>query len=131
MSEKRGLLLLGDDLAYLTVLSSELRGLSPSVTISVAPHAVRQAIDAGEAGDPAAAIVCLEGSENVGDILLLMGAHPATTFLFLSKASPPRSAVAHAVHSAGGEIISRQEHPLVIATTLIAMLAQSRGARAS
>jgi hypothetical protein len=122
-----GVLLLGHDLAYLTALSSELRSVSRSVVISAAPHAVRRALQGG-LGEPAAAVVCLDGSENVGDIRSLMSAHPATMFLFLSKTSPPRSSIAHAVHGSGGEIMSRRDDPLIITATLIALLAQTQGA---
>jgi hypothetical protein len=121
-----GVLLLGNDLAYLTELSNELRSVSRTVIISAAPRPVRRALT-GDLGDPAVAIVCLDSSENIGDVRQLMGEHPATTFLFLSRTSPPRSSVAHAVHGAGGEIMSLQEEPIVIAATVIALLAQNSG----
>jgi hypothetical protein len=117
------ILLLGDDLGYLSELSNELRAVSRSVTISAVPNAVRQALEAGLAGHEAA-VVCLDGTENVGDIHSLLEAHPGTTFLFLSRTTPPRSALAHAVHSSGAGIMPRQEGPIVVAATLIALLAQ-------
>jgi hypothetical protein len=64
-----GILLLGDDLVYLTGLSSELRSVSQSVVISAAPAAVRRGLQS-DFGEPAAAIVCLDGTENVGDVPL-------------------------------------------------------------
>jgi hypothetical protein len=72
-------------------------------------------------------VVCLEGSENVGDVGALVRAYPGTTFLFLTDASPPRSSLAHAVRSCGGEIMSKQKAAVVIAVTLIALLAQTSG----
>jgi hypothetical protein len=119
-----GILLLGEDLAYLAELSSELRSVSRSVIISAAPRPVRRALR-DVLGEPGAAIVCLDGSENVADVRSLMSANPATTFLFLSQDSPPRASMAHAVHGGGGEILSRAEEPLVVITaTLIALMAQ-------
>jgi hypothetical protein len=118
-----GVLLLGDDLGFLTELSRELRSVSRTVIISAGPQPVRRAL-LGNLGEPDAAVVSLDGSENIGDVRLLMNMHAATTFLFLSRSSPPRSSMAHAVHSSGGEIVSFQEGPVVIAATVIAMLAQ-------
>ena len=118
-----GLLITGDDLAFLTELSNELRGVRQSVTLSHAPRPVRQALQS-QFGQPDAAVVCLNGSENIGDVRSLIIAHPETTFLFLSRESPPRSSLAHAVHASGGEIMSRQEEPVLITATLIALLAQ-------
>jgi hypothetical protein len=118
-----GVFLLGNDLAYLTELSNELRSVSRSVVISAAPRPVRRALS-GDFGDPAVALVCLDGSENIGDVRQLLSEHPATTFLFLSRTSPPRSSMAHAVRSAGGEIMSSQDKPIVIAATVITLLAQ-------
>jgi hypothetical protein len=117
-----GVLLLGEDLAFLMELSRELRSVSRSVTISPGPRPVRRALSE-EVPDPDAAIVCLEGSENVGDVRSLIGAHPRTTFLFLSKASPPKASMAHAIRSSGGQILGRNEEPLVIVATLIALMA--------
>jgi hypothetical protein len=117
-----GVLLLGEDLAFLTELSRELRSVSRTVIISPGPHPVRRALSE-EVAEPEAAIVCLEGSENVGDVRSLIGAHPQTTFLFLSKASPPRASMAHAIRSSGGQILGSNEEPLVIAATLIALMA--------
>jgi hypothetical protein len=123
MSETGGVLLLGDDLAYLTQLSNELRSVRQSVILSQAAQPVRQALK-GAFGEPDAAVVCLNGSENIGDVRSLMGLHARTTFLFLSRQSPPRSAMAHAVRSSGGEILSISESPLLVSATLIALMAQ-------
>jgi hypothetical protein len=118
-----GILLLGDDLGYLSELSNELRAVSRTVTISAVPHAVRHALQAG-LGEAEAVVVCLEGTENVGDVRSLLDGHLGTTFLFLSRTAPPRSALAHAIHAGGAGIIPRQEGPVVVAATLIALLAQ-------
>jgi hypothetical protein len=117
-----GVLLLGEDLAFLTELSRELASVSRTVIISAGPRPVRRAL-IEEAAEPEAAIVCLEGSENVGDVRSLIGAHPQTTFLFLSKASPPRASMAHAIRSSGGQILGSHEEPLLIVATLIALMA--------
>jgi hypothetical protein len=123
MAGTGGVLIIGDDLAYLTELSRELRSVSRTLIISPGPRPVRRALSE-EVADPEAAIVCLEGSENVGDVRSLIGAHPATTFLFLSKASPPRASMAHAIRSSGGQILGSDAEPLVIAATLIALMAR-------
>ena len=119
-----GILLLGDDLPFLTELSIELRSMSRSVVITAAPDAVRRAGQGGF-GAPAAAVVSLDGRENIGDMRGLMEKYPGTTFLFLSRTAPPRASIARAVHRGGGEIIPRAESRLVIAATMVAMMAPS------
>jgi hypothetical protein len=120
-----GVILLGDDLVFLTALSSELRSVSRSILISAGPRPVKRALSK-DRDLPAVAIVCLDGSENIGEVRQLMSQHSRTTFLFLSPASPPRAALAHAVHSGRSEIMSSRDEPLVIAATVIALLAQKR-----
>jgi hypothetical protein len=115
-------LLLGEDLAFLTQLSNDLGSVSRSVVLSTGPRPVRRALT-GMIGDPQAVVVCLDGSENVADVRSLMGAHPGAAFLFLSEASPPRSSMAHAIRACGGQVLSRQENSIIIAAMLIAMLA--------
>ncbi len=124
-----GILLLGDDLSFLTELSTDLRSICRSVVITAAPDAVRSGGQGGF-GAPAAAVVCLDGSENLGDVHALMGKYPGTTFLFLSGTAPPRASIARAVHRGGGEIIPRAESRLVITATLVAMMARSPRAAA-
>ena len=123
------ILLLGDDLQFLAQLSAEMKSLSRSVVITAARGAVRKAVEGGF-GVPAAAVVCLDGSENVGDIHALMERYPSTTFLFLARTAPPRAPIARAVHNGGGEIIPRDQGRLVIAVTLVAMMAYRSNAGA-
>jgi hypothetical protein len=118
----RELCLLGPQLEYLVELSLAANSVSKNVTLRVSDRPLADLLKP-DFGRPFAVIVCLGARENVADIREVMNRYPETTFLFLTQDSPPRSAVAHAVHEGGGEVIAKPEAAVVIAATLINQLA--------
>jgi hypothetical protein len=120
---KDELVLIGPDLPYLVELSILLRGLNRNLTIQDSAKPLAAAL-LRPFGEPQAAIVCLTGIENVADVRALLTSHPQTRFLFLSKAAPPRAPLAHAIHECGGQILPVSEPAIVVAATLISMIAR-------
>lgn len=73
--------------------------------------------------EPAAMIVSLEGKENVAEIRDLLAVSGRTKFVFLVPAMPPPAALARIVNAHGSTIVCRDEAPVVIVSTLAALLA--------
>jgi hypothetical protein len=119
------LCILGPQIEYLVELSLASGSVSRNVTLHVSDRPLTDLLKR-DFGRLFAAIVCLADRENVADIREVMDRHPETTFLFLTPDSPPRSAIAHAVHRGGGEVIANSEAAVVIAATLIGQLAAVR-----
>lgn len=118
----REVCLFGPRIEYLAELSLALGSVSKSITLHASRRPLMDLVT-HDFGPLLAAVVFLSDPDNVADIRAAMTAYPATTFLFLTRQSPPRSAVAQAVHRCGGEILSLKEHSVVIAATLILLLA--------
>jgi hypothetical protein len=115
------LVLVGPDLRRLVSISLTLSSVSPNITIREAGQPLAQ-LASLDSGAPAA-IVDLPGRVNLVDLRAGLTAHQATRFLFLVPSMPPSPALARIVRSGGGEIMSRNAPDIVIAATLIALLA--------
>ena len=106
-------------------LSAALAGMRYKVTAVDA----RRAIDAAEPlarRGPLAIIVSLDGSENVVEIRSLLMAAPDTRFLFLASQMPPRAPMARILNAQGATILHQNEAPVVIVSTLVALLSGER-----
>jgi hypothetical protein len=75
---------------------------------------------------PEALIVSLTGSESIADVLSLHASYPESAIVFLARQFPPSAAAARVVARHGGVILRVTESPLVIAATMIMLLAQRR-----
>ncbi|HZP25458.1 MAG TPA: hypothetical protein VFB90_00235 [Dehalococcoidia bacterium] len=65
---------------------------------------------------------------NAADLRALFACHPTTRFLFLAAEFPPAPAIARIVDELKGVILRRNESSVVVAATLLAMLASEKGA---
>ena len=106
-------------------LTAALAGMHYKVTAVDARRAIERAQWVVERqGDPLAMILSLDGSENVVEIRGLLTSAPRTRFLFLAPQMPPRAPVARIVNAHGAAILSRDEAPVVIVSTLVALLSR-------
>lgn len=106
-------------LMKLTVALGEMRYRVTSAESKTALRTARRMT----AIDPAAMIIALDGTENVAEIRELLAMSGRTKFVFLADAMPPHAALARVVNGHGSTIISRDEAPVVIVSTLVALLA--------
>ncbi|MDP9238692.1 MAG: hypothetical protein M3P30_15060 [Chloroflexota bacterium] len=109
----------GDELMAVTVALSTLR----LKVMAVQPHAPLRAAARLVRREPAAIVMALDGMYNLVDVRAILAAGRTTRFVFLVPELPPKAALARVVSQYGATIISRDEAPMVLAATLIAMLA--------
>ncbi len=107
-------------LMELTVALSEMRYRVTSAESRTALDTARQLARI----DPAAMVVALDGSENVAEMRALLSIGRWTKFVFLVPEMPPHAALARVVNAHGSAILWKEESPVVIAATLVALLAQ-------
>jgi hypothetical protein len=93
-----------------------------SVFVIEAQHPVRRLLLEG-AGDPDGAVVHLLGNENVVELRRLLEAFPSTRFIFLVAQMPLHAAAARMVGEHGSTVLRRDELPVFIMATLVALLA--------
>ncbi len=105
-------------LMRLTAALGEMRySVISAESEDVLPTALRLAND-----QPAAMIVGLRGDENVADIRELLAKASNKGVLFLVREPPPRAALARVINAYGSAILREDEAPIVMASTLVALL---------
>jgi hypothetical protein len=119
---KTQVLITGPSLEALLQLSLLLDKRFYSVFVIEAKQPVRRLLVEG-AGDPEAAVVHLMGNENVVELRRLFEAFPHTRFLFLVSQLPLHAAEARIIAANGSTVLRRDESPVFIAATLVALLA--------
>jgi hypothetical protein len=97
-----------------------------SVSASESHAIVRAARDIARTS-PAAMVVALAGTENVVEIRELLTAGEGTRFLFLMPDMPPSAALARLMNAHGAATLGKDEPSLLIASTLVALLATGDG----
>jgi len=106
-------------LMELTVAMSAMRfgvtAIEPRVPLSAASRLARQR--------PAAMVVALDCDENLSDIRSLLAGAPETKVVFLVPAMPPKAALMRVVNEHGATVLAQEEAPMVLAATLVALLA--------
>lgn len=115
------------------IIDSDTRGL---MELTVALSAMRFGVTAIEAlvplsaaarlarQRPAAMVVALHGEENLAEIRSLLERAHETKVVFLVPAMPPKAALVRIVNEHGATVLAQEEAPLVLAATLVALLAQ-------
>lgn len=99
----------------LTKLRFPVMAVQPRAPLSAAARLARR--------EPAAIVMALDGVYNLVDVRALLAAGGGTRFVFLIPELPPKAALARVVNQYSATILSKEEAPLVLAATLIAMLA--------
>jgi hypothetical protein len=107
-------------LMAVTVALSSLR----FKVMAVQPHDPLKAALRLAKRQPTAIVVALDGVYNLVEIRGILASGGPTQFVFLVPDLPPRAALARVVNEYGATILSNEEAPLVLAATLIAMLAR-------
>lgn len=120
--------LAGPHLPALLELSLLLDKASYSVYAIESKSPVERLLEGGVEAE--AAVVHLNGRENVGDLQRLFDCFPETRFILLADEFPPRAALARLVHRNASAILRAQEQPVFVVATLVAMLAAAFGASA-
>ncbi len=118
----RNAVLVGSDIPALMQVAVELRGM-PVTIVDSGAHPLAHALGAVRQ-QPAALLVLLNGDENVVSLRTILAAAPATRFVFVAREMPLRSTLSRIVHEYGGVVVSARERPIVIAATVISILAQ-------
>ena len=76
---------------------------------------------------PASIVYAMTGLENVVEVRNLIESSPSTRFVLLAPEFPPSAALARIVNARGGVLLWAEESPIVVASTLVAMLAAAGG----
>lgn len=90
---------------------------------SAETHAALRTAKRLTAGAPAAMIVALDGTENVVEVRALLAAGARVRFIVLVPAMPPSAALNRIVTTHGSTILARDAPPVIIVSTLVALLA--------
>jgi hypothetical protein len=106
----------------LTSWGAALQGARYGVSLAEAPEPVRMARRLMQLR-PAVIVIGLSGNESVVDLRDLLEGHGDTRVLLLAPRMPVRAAFARVADRYDAVILSREEPPIVIASTVIAMLA--------
>jgi hypothetical protein len=116
---RRNLIIAGPRLDALMDLALQLVGTATPTVLEAA-----RPVDAllSRPAHAEAAVVYLEGGENVADLRALFASHDGTRFLLLAPSFPPHAAVARVVAEHGGAVLPDGESSVVIAATLVALL---------
>lgn len=108
------------ELMELTVALNAMRfgvtAIEPLVPLTAATRLARQC--------PAAMVVALSGDENLAEVRSLLERAHQTKIVFLVPAMPPKAALVRIVNEHGATVLAQEEAPLVLAATLVALLAQ-------
>jgi hypothetical protein len=104
--------------------------MSVAVSLRSTPYSVTF-VDAGSSGladavghgtPPVAAVVELTGTETVVELRDMLQRWPATRCLFVVRNMPLSATLARIAKQHGGVILAKDEPPIVITATLIAMM---------
>jgi hypothetical protein len=119
---KPALLLAGEDVTLLGELAAALNPSEYSPYVLADGRAVRHFVH-GRMPEAKGAVLVLDGTENIAELRALLDAHASTRFVFLSSDYPPSPAVARVVASHAGAVLPLASDAIVVAATLVAMLA--------
>jgi hypothetical protein len=120
-------ILVGEDYELLMELAVGLRGTPCTVTVAESERPLARALQLVGYW-PKAMLVMLDGLETVVDVRALLSGSPETRFVFIVPQMPPRASLARVVREHGGAILSRGDAPIVVAATLVALLAETPAA---
>jgi hypothetical protein len=115
--------LVDDDHARAMTLAMRLAATRYPVTIADTALGVLRSATRCAARQPAAIVYAMTGLENVVEMRSLLEASAATRFVLLVPEFPPSAALARIVNAHGGLLLWAEESPLVVASTLVVMLA--------
>jgi len=108
-------------------LAMRLAATHYSVTVADATTSALAAARRYAPQRPAAMVCAMTGLENVVEVRSLIESSPATRFVLLAPEFPPSAALARIVNARGGVLLWAEESPVVVASTLVAMLAAAGG----
>ena len=117
------LVLAGADLTVLTRLAAEA-GTSFGSPLLIQSRRPVDNLTSKPVHDANAAIVWLNGCENVVELRALLEANPGACFVLLTQTYPPHAAFARIAGQHGAAILPANESSLVINATLIALLSR-------
>jgi hypothetical protein len=120
---RRTIALVGRELSELSALAIGIGPAVGSIVLIQAPNPVSRLTESPLPED-AAAIIFLDGTENVGDLLGLLKANPNLPLLLLTPEFPPHASTARLVAQHGGTFLPADESPVVITATLVALLSR-------
>jgi hypothetical protein len=115
----------------LTVVGTDLRrlltimqaaGAAFAVTVVHTPHPTL-GLQVRREQTPSCAVVELEPVASAVDVRALLDRSPGVRFVFLAERLPLRHAVARIIREAGHTVLERDDAPVVIAATVVALLA--------
>ena len=118
--------LVDDDHARAMTLAMRLAATRYPVTVADTVLGPLRSARRCAAQQPAAIVYAMTGLENVVEVRNLLEASAATRFVLLAPEFPPSAALARIVNARGGVLLWAEESPLVVASTLVAMLAAAR-----
>jgi hypothetical protein len=111
----------GRDLACLLAIMRAV-GTAGAVTVAHTAHPTLELnVQTGEI--PSCAVVELEPMVSAVDVRTLLDRSPGVRFVFLAERLPLRHAVARIIREAGHTALERDDAPVVIAATAMAVLA--------
>lgn len=113
----------GQDVAALMGVAVALRGI-PVTIVHAESNSLAHAAQAMR-HEPAAMLVMLDGDENVVTLRAVLSASPVTRFVFAARQLPLRSTLARIIREHGGIVLSVDESAVVLAATLISVLASA------
>lgn len=115
--------LVDEDRARAMALAMRLAATRYHVTVGDAAFGGLRCVRRCAAKRPAAIVYAMSGLENVVEMRNLMERSPTTRFVLLAPDFPPSAALARIVNAAGSVLLWAEEAPVVVASTLVAMLA--------
>jgi hypothetical protein len=126
MSAPPKLAIVGTDLSRLLQFVRPLQSLF-AVSVVETPRPL-QASDMTPLHRSQVAIVEITHRDSAQDIHVLLDRMTNTRFLFLAETLPLRPAVARTIREAGHAVVSQDEQPVVVVSTVLALLAQTHAA---
>jgi len=121
MGTDANLTVAGTDLSRLLTIM-QMAGAAFAVTVV---HTARSTLDLRVRTDktPCCAVVELEPAASPLDVRALLEHSPGVRFVFLAEKLPVRHGVARIIREGGHTVLQRDDAPVVIAATAIALLA--------
>jgi hypothetical protein len=127
---KPSVLLAGGEIAPLAAIVAVLDPRSVATHLVATPRALRHLATAALPRVDVV-VMALDGSENVAEMRTILEGHEATRFIFLAPAYPPAPAMARVCSQSGATVFPKDEDPVVLAASVVAMLSLRRSAEAA
>ncbi len=115
--------LVGRNYIALMDVAVALRGL-PVTIVHAESNPLAHALQAASR-HPAAMLVMLDGDENVVTLRTVLAAAADTRFVFVPRQMPLRSTLARIIREHGGIVLSADESAVVLAASVISVLART------